>query len=555
VPFSGRLAHSPPAEEGEPAAARAPLRFGIMVDGPLLRWQAECIECLAASGIAVPALWIEENAGVADAGAFSFPRRRPGARGAAALAPAAAPQALGAALRIVCRLSRQGERFVLARESLATVASCELDFILRFAALPLGGDALRLPRCGIWSFRHGAAGASRADENLVALCRVTEDAGPDRVLLEGVFRPERSRARRIDAQLLGAADWGARAARELALHGAIGEARAPVLPVDPAAAPPADGKQGGSRSLALKAFRKLLCREVWSVGVTAEPFEAMLRRGYPAGVTWFDASPGAEFVADPFVCETGSGAFVLAEHLDPAVGRGRIVALGLDGAGFLPGVTPVMELPVHLSYPYAFRWDGNWYLVPEMAESGEVRAFRWEAGAWCDAGRLLDFPGLDSTIFEHEGLWWLFCTRFDPLSEYKLHAWHAPTPLGPWTAHALNPLKCDARSSRPGGRPFVHEGRLYRPAQDGSRTYGGALTLNWVKELTPTRFDEIPVAALGPDPRGPYPDGLHTISIFGDLKIIDGKRYEPRFARWIRARRVARNTSGRAPRRHPGAGS
>jgi hypothetical protein len=522
-----------------------------MADGPLLRWQAECIECLAASGVALPALWIEERPEGADAGRFRSFLRRLNARGSRALAPVPPPQAFRGVLRIVCRLSPSGDRFTLARDSLETIACCDLDFIVRFAAAPLDGDALRAARWGVWSFRHGAAGASGAGENLVALCRLGPRGEADRVLQEGAFRPERSHVRRIDAQMLGAADWCARAARELALRGAVGgpriEARGPELEQAPPARP---GRKGGP-SLVRRALRKLLCSEVWSIGVTAEPIEAMLRRGYPAEITWFDARPGAEFVADPFPFEAGSGACILAEHLDPEAGKGRIVALGLRDATFLPGLTPVLELPVHLSYPYVFQWEGNWYLVPEMAESGEVRAFRWEAeaDAWRDAGRLLAFPGLDSTIFEHEGLWWLFCTRFDPLSEYKLHAWHAPTPLGPWTAHALNPLKCDARSSRPGGRPFVHGGKLYRPAQDGSRTYGGALTLNWVRELTPTRFDEVAVGSLGPDPHGPYPDGLHTLCIFGDLKIIDGKRYEPRFARWIRARRAGPGANGRARQR------
>jgi hypothetical protein len=45
-----------------------------------------------------------------------------------------------------------------------------------------------------------------------------------------------------------------------------------------------------------------------------------------------------------------------------------------------------------------------------------------------------------------------------------------------------------------------------------------------IDTLTPTRFAETPVQRIAPDPRGAYPDGLHTIAGAGDLTVIDGKR-------------------------------
>jgi hypothetical protein len=84
----------------------------------------------------------------------------------------------------------------------------------------------------------------------------------------------------------------------------------------------------------------------------------------------------------------------------------------------------------------------------------------------------------------------------------------------------------------------VHEGVLYRPAQDCSRTYGGALVLNRVTRLTETAFAEEVAVRVEPDRTGPYPDGLHHFVPFGDVTIIDGKRERfdagtaARWARW-----------------------
>jgi hypothetical protein len=80
------------------------------------------------------------------------------------------------------------------------------------------------------------------------------------------------------------------------------------------------------------------------------------------------------------------------------------------------------------------------------------------------------------------------------------------------------------RSARPGGTPFHHDGALYRPAQDCSVTYGGRIVINRVLRLSPTAFEEEPVSTVEPDPDGPFPDGLHTLSSLGNVTLVDGKR-------------------------------
>ena len=61
------------------------------------------------------------------------------------------------------------------------------------------------------------------------------------------------------------------------------------------------------------------------------------------------------------------------------------------------------------------------------------------------------------------GLWlWL-----PPLGRaVALFAFHADSPRGPWTAHALNPVVCDVSCARPAGQPFVVDGVWYRPSID-----------------------------------------------------------------------------------------
>src|SRR5690606_37026312 len=113
----------------------------------------------------------------------------------------------------------------------------------------------------------------------------------------------------------------------------------------------------------------------------------------------------------------------------------------------------------------------------------------------------------DPTLFKHEGRYWLLFTLQDDgaWGNQKLYAYHAPSLDAPWTAHPLNPVKCDIGATRPAGNVFSVEGSLFRPSQDCSTTYGGALVINQILALTQDRFEEREVARLRPLKASPYP--------------------------------------------------
>jgi hypothetical protein len=117
---------------------------------------------------------------------------------------------------------------------------------------------------------------------------------------------------------------------------------------------------------------------------------------------------------------------------------------------------------------------------------------------------------------------------------------------GPWTPHAQNPVVVDVRRARAAGPPFVVDGVLYRPGQDCSATYGGAVVIARIDALDPLRYEETVVARVEAPRTGPYRDGLHTVSVSGDTIVLDGKRryrdlrYVTRLGRWWKARRARR---------------
>jgi hypothetical protein len=132
----------------------------------------------------------------------------------------------------------------------------------------------------------------------------------------------------------------------------------------------------------------------------------------------------------------------------------------------------------------------------------------------------------DPTLFRKDGLYWIAYTDTDIGLHDNLCLLFAEQLQGPWRRHPGNPVKLDIRSSRPAGPVFQAGDGWFRPAQDCAADYGAALAINRIVELSTTRFREELVTVLRPDPRGAYPHGLHTLSVWGDRLLIDGKRWQ-----------------------------
>ncbi|MFV0306224.1 MAG: hypothetical protein ACK5OX_00595, partial [Desertimonas sp.] len=253
--------------------------------------------------------------------------------------------------------------------------------------------------------------------------------------------------------------------------------------------------------------------------------------------------------ADPFPARRDGVTAVMVEDFDERTGSGVISALVDDGSGRWQARRGVLDPGGHASYPFLVDDGDELYCIPETARLGRTEAWRCRRfpDHWERAFTLIDEPVVDPTPTRWQGRWWLFGGRGDRDANTELWLWSADELAGPWTPHPLNPVKIDVTSSRPAGTPFVRDGRLIRPAQDCSHTYGGAVVLNEVLAIDDTRFVERVVERLDP-PAGRYRAGMHTRSQRDGLLTVDAKRavFDPhRSWRELRARAHRRPETSR----------
>jgi hypothetical protein len=275
----------------------------------------------------------------------------------------------------------------------------------------------------------------------------------------------------------------------------------------------------------IKARRqRWFCYDIWNIGLVHKDIDEICGEGRLEDVVWAPRPRKYEFIADPFVLKNASELTVLAEQFEYVRScKGNIVRCRLAPGPGQYQLHDVLDQDCHLSYPYTF-WDGDFqYCIPETYEARRCDLYRvTESGALEFVRTLIEgAPITDATVFFEGGLWWLFCTHADSTD---LYLYHAKTLHGAWTPHVLNPVKSDVSSSRPAGPPYRRRGNLYRPAQDCSTTYGGAVIINRILELAPDRFREEAVCRIDPERPGEYPDGFHTLNVLDGACVVDGKR-------------------------------
>ena len=237
--------------------------------------------------------------------------------------------------------------------------------------------------------------------------------------------------------------------------------------------------------------------------------------------------PKDRFWADPFVLKRDDTYYIFIEELIYKENRGKISVIEMDEKGNHSKPEVVLETPYHLSYPHLIEDDGELYMLPETKGNNTIELYK-----------CLDFPktwklekiifdniaAVDSTIFKHDNKYWLFTNIRENkgASAYdELFLFYSDNLLADnWTPHPLNPIVSDVKTARPAGDIFMHNNRMYRPAQNCAKHYGYGMQIREIITLTEDDYKEEQVQSIYPN----WADDLvstHTLNSSGKLTVID----------------------------------
>jgi hypothetical protein len=209
----------------------------------------------------------------------------------------------------------------------------------------------------------------------------------------------------------------------------------------------------------------------------------------------------ASFVADPFMIRDRDRWLMFFEVFNHQQQRGEIAfASSKDGYDWAYQHMILSE-DFHLSYPYVFQFESNWYMVPESCAAKSVRLYKatkfpeqWEFVSEILVGRRF----VDASILNFDLVWWLFVgvesADGEPCNAMRLY--YADRLDGDWVEHPMSPIVNDSLEiSRPAGRIRQIENRLIRFAQDCTVTYGYNVRAIQIERLTKAEYLESPIQA------------------------------------------------------------
>ncbi|HXL58312.1 MAG TPA: hypothetical protein VN958_18750 [Chitinophagaceae bacterium] len=236
------------------------------------------------------------------------------------------------------------------------------------------------------------------------------------------------------------------------------------------------------------------------------------------------------FWADPCIFSTDDEKyFIFFEEYIYKKKKAHISVTELDKRGKISQPKIVLEKPYHLSYPFVFNEGTDIYMIPETSENKTIEIYKCISFPykWAFQMNLMEnIHAVDATIHYQDNMFWLFVNIIENNGASawdELFLFYSDKLLTTnWQPHPQNPVISDVRSARPAGRIFTHEGKLYRPSQDSSCTYGYATNMNEVLVLNATEYSERKVTTLFPKWNKKV-TAVHTFSFNDALAVIDAR--------------------------------
>jgi hypothetical protein len=261
-------------------------------------------------------------------------------------------------------------------------------------------------------------------------------------------------------------------------------------------------------------------REQWTIGIyrgkTPFSFNSPLNWLNPLFKAEHVTDVSAKFVADPFLIKEGKTWLLFFEVYNNDTKQGDLAVATSTNTWKWNYQQVILDEPFHLSYPYVFKWENAYYLIPESFEDNSVRLYKAEQfpTQWSYVTTLVEGRDyVDNSIVYFNGRWWLFSSV---TSNDTLYLFYADDLTGPWVEHPESPIvEGNNHIARPSGRVLVYEDRLYRYTMDINPPSGTHQILALeITDISPTSYSEQLVQAdpiLKADGAGWNEQAMHQI--------------------------------------------
>ena len=149
-------------------------------------------------------------------------------------------------------------------------------------------------------------------------------------------------------------------------------------------------------------------KQRWFVSYTRENFDKIELKN-----SLTIKNPKNAYFADPFVIKFKNNNYIFVEDYSYKKEKGSISVIEIDQNDNKKVFRNIIEEPFHMSFPFVFKYEDNFYMIPETHEANSVRLYKCSSfpDKWVYSHDLISNTRcVDSILIKKDSLFYLINT-------------------------------------------------------------------------------------------------------------------------------------------------
>jgi len=242
-------------------------------------------------------------------------------------------------------------------------------------------------------------------------------------------------------------------------------------------------------------------------------------------------NPKNRWFADPFVIKRKKLHYIFFEDYSLRNKKGLISCIEINKKNKSKYFKGVVKENFHLSFPFVFYYNKNYFMIPESSKNNSVRLYKCVKfpNKWKFVKKIIKNVDLvDPIVFKWKGNWFLVASKAKNEFLYnKLCIYVAKNPLSTnWKPLKSNPIIESNILGRNAGLIKESNKEIYRISQAYlPGNYGAFISVNKILNILKDGYNERSIRKIFPTHKKNI-KGIHTLNYVKNFTVFD-------YSKWV----------------------
>ena len=243
------------------------------------------------------------------------------------------------------------------------------------------------------------------------------------------------------------------------------------------------------------------------------------------------SNPKNRWYSDPFAVRQKKNHYIFFEDYDLKNKKGSISCIRVDKKNKTKYYKEIIKEKFHLSFPFIFKYNKNYFMIPEACESHSIRLYKCKKfpNKWKFFKKIMiNIDCVDPIIFKWKNSWILAVSKSNNGFLYnKLYIYTSKNPLSSnWKALNSNPVIDSNMFGRNAG--LIQESKKnYRVSQAYlPGKYGAFISVSEILNILKNKYKERKVKKNFTFPEKNI-EGIHTLNYINNFTVFD-------YSKWVK---------------------